>query len=79
MSPKPRKPTRHAAVLLGEDAGYLRLPEVLTLFPVAERSWWKGIATGKYPQPVRLSTRTVAWKVSDIRQLLASVEERQAS
>ena len=48
----------------------LRLPEVLTMIPVCKSSWWLGVKTGRYPQPVRLGKRTVAWRYSDILALI---------
>lgn len=54
---------------------FLRLPEVLALFPVSRTAWYQGIKDGKYPAPVKLSERTAAWRVSDIRALLAAYGE----
>jgi len=48
----------------------LRLPEVLELFPVGRSTWYGGVQTGRYPQPVRLSVRTVGWRLSDIEELI---------
>lgn len=55
------------------DAGYLRLREVLKVFPVSKSTWWHGIKEGKYPAGVKLSARTTAWKVTDIIRLLEEV------
>jgi len=49
-----------------------RLPAVLAKIPVSRSHWWAGVASGRYPAPVRLSTRCVAWRSSDIRALIAS-------
>jgi prophage regulatory protein len=51
--------------------GYVRLPTVLKVFPVSATSWNNGIRSGKYPAPVKLGPRTVAWRVEDIRALLS--------
>lgn len=51
-------------------SGFLRLPQVLAVFPVSKTSWYRGIESGAYPQPVQLSARTVAWRVEDIRALI---------
>ncbi len=53
--------------------GYLRLPEVLKLFPVSKSTWWQGVKNGKFPKPVKLTERTTAWKAEDIKALLESV------
>lgn len=51
-------------------AGFLRLPQVLKLFPVSRSSWWAGVKVGRYPAPVRLSERTTAWRATDIAELI---------
>lgn len=50
--------------------GFLRLPQVLELYPVGKTSWYNGIASGRYPKPVKLSERTSAWRVADIKKLI---------
>jgi prophage regulatory protein len=45
----------------------LRLPAVLALIPVSRATWYSGVKSGRYPQPVKLSTRIVAWRAEDIR------------
>jgi hypothetical protein len=36
------------------------------IIPVSKASWYAGIKDGKYPKPVKLSERTVAWRTTDI-------------
>ena len=38
--------------------------------PVSRSTWWAGVRSGRFPQPVRLGPRTTAWRVGDIRTLL---------
>jgi predicted DNA-binding transcriptional regulator AlpA len=53
------------------QVGYIRLKEVLAIFPVSKSTWYKGIADGRYPKPSkRLGPRIAAWDVKDIRPLL---------
>lgn len=54
---------------LPED-GFVRLPVVLSVFPVSKAHFYEGIRKGIYPKPVKLSERVAAWKVQDIRELL---------
>lgn len=58
--------------------GFLRLPQVLAVFPVSKTSWYRGIENGVYPQPVQLSARTVAWRVDDIRSLIERTSGKAA-
>lgn len=52
------------------EVGYLRLKQVLSIFPVGKSTWWEGVRSGRFPKPVRLSARTSAWRVEDIRALI---------
>lgn len=63
------------------EIGYLRLaqiignpkadPPVPAIIPVSKSTWWAGIKTGRFPQPVRtLGGRITAWRVEDIRDLI---------
>jgi len=58
--------------------GYLRLRQVLALIPVSKTTWWDGVRTGRYPRPVKLSPRTTAWSVEDIRELIERLASGQA-
>lgn len=53
------------------DTGFVRLPQVLSVYPIGKSTWWAGVKTGRFPQPVKLGPKTTAWRVEDIRQLLA--------
>lgn len=53
-------------ILQNPDIALWKLPTVLAHVPVSRSGWWAGVKTGRYPAPVRLSTRCVAWKSTDI-------------
>jgi predicted DNA-binding transcriptional regulator AlpA len=50
--------------------GFLRLPQVLELFPVSKTTWWEGVKAGRYPPGVKLSSRVTAWRAADLAPLL---------
>lgn len=54
---------------------FLRLPQVLSAYPVSRSAWWAGIKAGRYPQPVKLSERTTAWRASDIAALIEATSK----
>jgi prophage regulatory protein len=56
------------------ETGFVRLPPILTVFPISRSAFWAGVKTGKYPKPIKLSPRCTAWKVEDIRKLIASYD-----
>ena len=79
--PSPRAPLCNAATPTGAklspsssaDCELWRLPVVLQKIPVSKSGWFAGIRAGRYPKPVQLGARAVAWRASDIRALVASL------
>lgn len=60
-------------------SGFLRLSSVLAPkgpIPVSKSTWWAGVKSGRYPKPVKLGPRITAWRVGDIRELLAGFGEQ---
>ena len=56
------------------ETGFVRLSTLLQLIPVSKSTWWAGVKSGRYPQPVRtLGARITAWRVEDIRALIDGV------
>lgn len=63
------------------ETGFLRLPQIIgdskaeppipARIPVSKSTWWAGIKAGRYPKPVKLGPRITAWRVQDIRALIA--------
>ena len=52
------------------EIGFVRLPEILKVFPVSKSTWWARVKDGTYPKPVKLSPRITAWKAQDIHKLI---------
>ena len=52
------------------ETGFVRLREVLRFYPVSRSTWWAGVRTGRYPQPVKLGERCTAWRAEHIRALI---------
>lgn len=53
------------------DEGFVKVPQIIAVFPVSRSGWWQGVKDGKYPAPVKLGPKNTAWKVQDIRKLIA--------
>jgi predicted DNA-binding transcriptional regulator AlpA len=54
-------------------SGLLRLKSILGPegpIPVSKSTWWAGVKSGRFPEPVKLGPRTTAWRVEDIRSLI---------
>lgn len=62
-------------------SGFLRLPQIIgnpkanppisPIIPVSKSTWWAGVKSGRYPQPVKtLGKRITAWRVEDIRTII---------
>jgi prophage regulatory protein len=54
------------------ETGFVRLPEVLKVFPVSKSTWWAGVKEDRFPKPVKLGPKITAWRVEDIRALIAT-------
>ena len=56
------------------EIGFLRLRDIIGdkdnqgIIPVSWSSWYKGVAEGRYPKPVKLGERTSVWRIEDIRE-----------
>ncbi len=65
------------------ETGFLRLSQIIgdpksdppipAIIPVCKSTWYEGVKSGRYPKPVRLSRRSSAWRVEDIRRLIDEV------
>lgn len=40
------------------------------MFPISRSIWHEGVRTGRYPPPVKLGARAVAWRRADLEALL---------
>ena len=57
---------------------FLRLSNILgderrkipAIIPISKSSWWAGVKSGKYPQPIKLGPRTTVWRASDIQAII---------
>ena len=60
--------------------GFLRLkqiigdknssPPIQAIIPISATSWWGGVKSGRYPEPVKLGPKTTVWKEKDIMNLI---------
>ena len=57
------------------ETGFVRLPQVLKVFPVSKSTWWAGVKDGRFPKPVKLSLKITAWRVEDIQTLITSKQD----
>jgi len=65
------------------ETGFLRLTQIIgdqkrtppipAIIPVCKTTWYEGIKSGRYPKPIKLSERSSAWRVEDIRKLIDEV------
>jgi len=58
------------------NQGFLRLKQILHPegpIPVSKSTWWAGVRSHKFPQPVKLGPRITAWRASDIAALIDAI------
>ena len=64
------------------ETGFLRLSQIIgnpkakpptpAIIPIKKSYWWAGVKSGRFPKPVKLGARVTAWRVEDIRALIAA-------
>lgn len=59
--------------------GFVRLPAVAGVCGLAKSTVWKWCAEGRFPKPVKLSSRVSAWPVAQVRAWLADPAAWQAA
>jgi prophage regulatory protein len=59
------------------ETGFVRLSQVLEVIPLGKTCWWEGVKSGRFPKPVKLSERCIAWKAEDIRNLIKQLSEQE--
>ncbi|MHC6093488.1 helix-turn-helix transcriptional regulator [Ralstonia solanacearum] len=52
------------------EAGFVRLPQILSLIPISRSAWWAGVREGKFPKGIKLGSKTTVWRAEDIRALI---------
>jgi predicted DNA-binding transcriptional regulator AlpA len=65
MSASPQERLYRVTDIIGD-----RKRGIPALFPVSRSYWFKGVRSGKFPKPIRLSPGVVVWKSSDIDALI---------
>ena len=63
------------------EIGFLRIWQIVgnpktntpALIPIGRTSFLNGVKSGKYPKPVKLGERTTAWRLEDIKALIATM------
>lgn len=53
----------------------LRLSQIIAPdgpIPVGKSTWWSGVASGKFPKPIKLGPRITVWRAEDIDALVAN-------
>lgn len=69
------------------ETGFLRLAQIVGrpggkrtgpitgLLPVSRSTFLLGVRQGRYPKPVKLGPRITAWRVEDIRDVIAKASD----
>jgi predicted DNA-binding transcriptional regulator AlpA len=52
------------------DSANVRLPTVMGLYGISAATVWRQVKAGIIPSPRKLTPRTTAWSVKDLRQVL---------
>lgn len=57
--------------------GFIRLPQLLQMFPISRTTLWRKIKAGEFPKPHMLGPRTRVWDIEELRSWKQNIVERQ--
>jgi prophage regulatory protein len=60
------------------ETGFIRLKNIIAPYgpiPVSKSTWWAGVKSKRFPQPVKLGPKITAWRVEDILALIERPEQ----
>jgi len=74
-----------SSIITLPETGFIRISQILgkpkanppipAIIPVSNSTWWAGVKSGRYPKPIKLSSRITVWNVNDIRNFIEGSEE----
>ena len=56
----------------------LRKPQVLARTGIPKSSWDRGVRQGRYPKPIKIGVRAVAWTSTSIDKLIEDLTAQAA-
>jgi prophage regulatory protein len=59
------------------ETGFIRLKNIIAPYgpiPVSKSTWWAGVKSKRFPQPIKLGPKITAWRVEEIRALIERPE-----
>ena len=48
-------------------------PPIAPIIPISKTAWWKGVADGRYPQPIKLSEKVTVWRADEVQKLVDEI------
>ena len=60
------------------ETGFIRLKNIIAPYgpiPVSKSTWWAGVKSKRFPQPIKLGPKITVWRVEDIRALIERPEQ----
>lgn len=53
--------------------GFIRVCQVLQMFPISRTTLWRKVNAGEFPKPHKLGPRTTVWDMDELRAFKESV------
>ena len=64
---------------MNKNKKLFKLEEVLQHVPVSRSTWLRGVKSGLYPEPIKVSVKLIFWRAADIEKLLDGFLRREKS
>lgn len=56
---------------------YVRAKECAAMFGVSESTWWRWLAEGRLPKPIKIGPRVTCWRIEELEKRLAGKGARE--
>ncbi|WP_406867659.1 helix-turn-helix transcriptional regulator [Paraburkholderia fungorum] len=69
---------REPKVIAIPETGFMRFKQVQQVFPIGRTTLWDLVGRGRFPKPIRMSSRLVVWRAEEIRAWIAAQGNQKA-
>ena len=75
-------------MLMKHRHNLIRLNDIITptdfnggvpLISISRSGWLTGVKEGRFPQPIKLSPKVTVWRLSDIYELIESINSQHSN
>jgi len=59
---------KHTPYGIIPETGFIRQKQLMHCLPFSSATLWRRVASGSFPQPVKISARITAWRAEEVKE-----------